>query len=209
MEKTKLCCRCGIVKSIEKFYFRKDRGTHWGHCKSCHKLSDKQYRTKNIIAHRERAKNYYYQNREQVIARNKKWSRDNQKRVSRNKSKWRKNKCESSLFYKTCHSIFNGIWYSLKSKDRQHKSNRKWEVLVGYSIHALVAHMEPLFHEGMTWDNHGEWEFDHIIPIAHFLKDEDMSKIKECWALSNLRPIWALENQQKGGKHYECGNPIL
>lgn len=35
-------------------------------------------------------------------------------------------------------------------------------------------HIENLFLEGMSWDNHGEWHIDHIIPVSRF--DESMCK---------------------------------
>jgi hypothetical protein len=47
----------------------------------------------------------------------------------------------------------------------------------------------------MTWDNYGEWHIDHIIPISafNFNSPEDFD-FKRCWALKNLRPIWAHDN---------------
>ena len=51
----------------------------------------------------------------------------------------------------------------------------------------------------MSWDNYGQWEIDHRIPISSFdLTNE--AEIKECWALSNLQPIWKIENRLKSNK---------
>lgn len=66
---------------------------------------------------------------------------------------------------------------------------------IGYSIDQLTAHLESLFHEGMTWDlfNASEIHIDHIIPKRIFDHTVDQ-EIKDCWSLENLRPMWRLEN---------------
>ena len=52
----------------------------------------------------------------------------------------------------------------------------------------------------MDWNNYGRvWEIDHKKPIASFninsYEDEDF---KECWSLSNLRPLSSHENRSRG-----------
>ena len=71
-----------------------------------------------------------------------------------------------------------------------------------YDANALKMHIERQFCEGMTWENYGkEWHIDHILPISSFKcrgdKDEEFNA---CWALSNLRPLWAFDNMSKGAK---------
>lgn len=73
------------------------------------------------------------------------------------------------------------------------------EDLLGYTRDDLVQHMESLFHDGMSWDNHGEWHIDHITPISHFLKEgKDAPHVVH--ALENLQPLWAFDNLSKGAK---------
>ena len=80
---------------------------------------------------------------------------------------------------------------------RQAKS-ASWQVLVGYSVAELRAHLESQFDVRMTWANYGAyWHVDHIIPVAKFCLPE---QIRECWALSTLRPLEARENQRKGAR---------
>ena len=65
----------------------------------------------------------------------------------------------------------------------------------------LYAHIESLFTDGMSWDNMSEWHIDHIRPLASFnFTSEDCDDFKECWALSNLQPLWASDNSKKGAK---------
>lgn len=76
---------------------------------------------------------------------------------------------------------------------------KKCKDIVGYTGEELKKHIENLFREGMTWQNHGRWHIDHIIPKRSFdYTSIDDPKVKECWSLSNLKPIWAEENLKKG-----------
>ena len=53
----------------------------------------------------------------------------------------------------------------------------------------------------MGWHNMGEWHIDHIVPVSSFtITSADDADFKACWALTNLRPMWADENRSKGDK---------
>jgi len=70
--------------------------------------------------------------------------------------------------------------------------------ILGYSPMDLKCYLESLFTIGMTWDNHGEWHIDHIIPVTSFDIDTHPSIIN---ALSNLQPLWAIDNLKKSNKY--------
>lgn len=81
------------------------------------------------------------------------------------------------------------------------KAGRAWESIVGYTLSDLMLHLEAQFLPGMTWDNRGEWHIDHRTPKASFTYSDDADpQFKACWALSNLRPLWAFDNHSKGSK---------
>lgn len=67
-----------------------------------------------------------------------------------------------------------------------------------YSFQDLVVYIESKFKPGMTWENHGEWHLDHKIPDSWFIYSsvEDQG-FKDSWALSNLQPLWAIDNLKK------------
>lgn len=72
---------------------------------------------------------------------------------------------------------------------------------IGYSSEQLALHIERQFLPGMTWENRREWHIDHIMPIKSFSYESfECQGFQACWALSNLRPIWALDNLRKGIK---------
>jgi len=75
----------------------------------------------------------------------------------------------------------------------------RFKRIVGYEMSELKQHLERQFTKGMSWDNYGEWHIDHIIPKSSFDPDNP-EEIKACWALPNLRPLWAKQNISKGAK---------
>lgn len=79
----------------------------------------------------------------------------------------------------------------------------RWEKLVGYSVDELRRHIERQFTDGMSWAafGRGEIHIDHIRPVASFdfISVEDEA-FRECFALTNLRPLFALDNLRKGAK---------
>lgn len=82
------------------------------------------------------------------------------------------------------------------------KGGRSWEALVGYTLDDLMAHLESLFVDGMSWENRSEWHIDHIIPksIFNYTSPEHID-FKRCWSLGNLQPLWAGDNVRKGAKY--------
>lgn len=87
---------------------------------------------------------------------------------------------------------------------RKNKGGRSWKTMVPYTWEELKAHLESQFQPGMSWGNHGEWHIDHIRPRASFAyTSPECPDFKECWALSNLQPLWANDNIRKSAKILE------
>jgi hypothetical protein len=84
---------------------------------------------------------------------------------------------------------------SLKRKGYTKNSNTC--KILGISWEEFKPYFESLFQEGMTWDNYGEWEIDHIVPISSGKTEEDV--IKLCH-YKNLQPLWKEDNRKKGNK---------
>jgi hypothetical protein len=71
---------------------------------------------------------------------------------------------------------------------------------LGCSLEELKKHIESKFKPGMTWDNYGSWEVDHIKPMSLF----DLSKTEDQLAVNhytNLQPMWATDNRKKSNKY--------
>jgi hypothetical protein len=70
---------------------------------------------------------------------------------------------------------------------------------LGCSGQQLVAYIEQRFEQGMSWDNYGEWELDHVRACKNF----DLTKLegqRQCFHFSNLQPLWRTENCSKDSR---------
>jgi hypothetical protein len=84
------------------------------------------------------------------------------------------------------------------------KGWRSWQSLVGYTLSDLVKHLESKFTGGMSWElfRAGKIHIDHKIPKSKFqFSSASDPGFRSCWALSNLQPMWAIENLSKHDKY--------
>lgn len=76
-------------------------------------------------------------------------------------------------------------------------ASRLWDLL-GYDAATLRRHLERQFTKGMTWEIFlaGQIHIDHIRPKSLFALDT-VEDVRACYCLSNLRPLWAVDNIRK------------
>ena len=60
-----------------------------------------------------------------------------------------------------------------------------------------MSYIENQFKEGMSFDNHGEWELDHKIPVSSANSEDEIIKLNH---YTNFQPLWKLENRLKSDK---------
>lgn len=129
------------------------------------------------------------------------YKKNKRKRNQTRMRSWKK-QFETDPKFRLNNSIKSYIHHSLKNKGGK-KGNRKWEILVGYSLGDLVKHLENKFDENMNWNNYGSyWSIDHKKPksLFNYTCPED-PEFKECWALSNLQPMEKITNLKKSNKY--------
>ena len=83
--------------------------------------------------------------------------------------------------------------------DQQLKFKFSYSKLIGCSIGEFDEYIKSKFKEGMSIDNYGEWELDHIYPVSKF----DFTKEDEffrCFNYKNIQPLWKTENRKKYNK---------
>lgn len=91
--------------------------------------------------------------------------------------------------------------HSLSTRGLSKNKTSVFQIL-GYNVETLMKHLESKFEPGMSWENRGEWEIDHVIPDSWFnYSSMEDQLFKDCWALSNLQPMWKLENISKGARY--------
>ena len=70
--------------------------------------------------------------------------------------------------------------------------------IVGCSHTVFLQWLESQFSPGMTWENYGEWQVDHVMPCSAY-ELHQAAEVRRCFHYSNLQPLWAKENRAKGG----------
>jgi len=91
-----------------------------------------------------------------------------------------------------------GLWRSVLKMSIWRMNGKKEGYtidLLGYSALEFKEHIETLFTDGMSWDNHGEWHVDHIKNVIEFSEDTPPNIVN---ALSNLRPMWSTTREING-----------
>jgi len=152
-------------------------------------------------------KQWTAKNRSVLNAKAAQWRIANPEKAKESCRKWRlKNKEERAAYLRekrrTC--WFTKISGRVRSRLNEAlraamaRKTSSTTILLGCSIPELKAHLESQFREGMTWDNHGKWHIDHIIPCSSFNLVDPAEQLK-CFNYTNLQPLWAHENLRKSG----------
>lgn len=227
----KICSKCKNSKNFSDFgNWKYSKDGLRNYCKDCSRNEGKKYREKNKDKIKEKSKKYYYENHDKIKVYLKSDSRKKSKREYYDRNKGKVKEKSSKYYYDNIEKVSNrnkeyrktdkykksrSVYIKNWSKSNKHiitwrqllyralsyigknKENKTIKYLK-YSAIDLKIHIENLFEEGMNWENHGEWHIDHIKPISSFDIDSEPSEIN---ALSNLRPLWALDNLSKGSKY--------
>ena len=209
----KHCNKCNTTKPLDDFYL--DRSSPDGktsHCKACKIEYARRYRENNLEACRKREREYsakhsddrkrkveefYKKNPEkkreyqirhlskpEVKEARKKWARDYSKRKRR--------ECEIYRLRLICRSRL----HIALARMGERKTSKTFKT-IGCSPNFLARYLESQFEPGMTWENHGEWHIDHIVPLCNAKTKEDVLKLSH---YTNLQPKWAKDNWSKGGR---------
>lgn len=153
------------------------------------------WRAKNRDKLAAKWREYAAANREKVHASTKQWKDKNRPAMARYAIK----RYITNLPTKLSCVLRSRLCNAIKNDQKAGSAVRD----LGCTIDELKAHIEAQFIDGMTWDNWGHtgdvWHLDHIIPLSSFnLTDRDQF-LAACH-YTNLQPLWAKENLQKGAR---------
>jgi hypothetical protein len=203
----KTCARCKILKSCEDFYKnKKSKDGLSSYCSSCCKAAvvastrkhaghnDEAVRQRRRDAYREKyrhkARLRYHQKREELIEYQMQWYVDNKVSVKQYRGRF------YAVVANRVHRNAQNRYVSV-SAQKLGRTLVPFAILLGCNKTQLFSHLVSLFKEGMTGDNYGEWEIDHIRPICSF-DLTDMEQMKQCFHYTNMQPLWRVDNQSKG-----------
>tara|TARA_R110000751_G_scaffold307640_1_gene430294 strand:+ start:135 stop:1178 length:1044 start_codon:yes stop_codon:yes gene_type:complete len=129
------------------------------------------------------------------------WRLNNPDRVRQNQRRRSKERYAEDPNYILAMRIRPAIRYALLRASVAGSATRTLRESLGYSVDELRKHIERQFKRGMSWENYGKWHIDHIIALSCFdFTSTDDPAFRAAWALSNLRPLWAKDNQAKSAK---------
>ena len=212
----KKCSKCKEEKELSEFHKSKVAKDGLQYCcKKCvsdynekhkekYKEYQKGYRKNNKEYNKEYKKEYYIKNKEEFLKRSKEWQKNNKEFLKEYNAKYskenrdyltkqNKQKRNTDSIYKLKGTLRSRTYVAFK-RSRWNK-NSATEKMLGCNYETAHKHLERQFTKGMSWDNHGKWHIDHIIPLSSAKTEEDL--INLCH-YTNLQPLWAEDNLSKG-----------
>lgn len=73
---------------------------------------------------------------------------------------------------------------------------------LGCDIQTFRAHIESTFEPRMSWENYGEWQIDHIIPIKYpgVNGPPSLEEVAARLHYTNTQALWKRDNIAKGNR---------
>jgi hypothetical protein len=197
----KKCPKCHelLALTTDNYYTCPTNGNGFrARCKPCEAITSKERgRTPSPNA-KNNSRKWYDAHKDVQRARAKKWAADNPEKRSKSR-KLEEEKAKANPRRMLHKRMNRRIRHALKAPKRR----RSWCKILGYSAAELKQCIERQFTRGMTWEKFlkGEIHIDHIRPVASFtFSNMDDEGFKECFAMTNLRPLWSADNHSKSGK---------
>jgi hypothetical protein len=148
---------------------------------------------------RERNKRYYGANKERIKVNVLAYQRANGDARNTYKSKWSSRRAKTDPEFAMLLVMRKFVARMMERIKAKREQSERTTELLGYTPAEFVAHIEPMFVPGMTWQNHGEWHVDHIRPLSTFdLTEPEQRRLAN--SLQNLQPLWATDNYRKSDK---------
>ena len=180
-------------------------------CKFCNleykaKTSRSKYCSKSckdahwFILNKEHKRQYYINNIEQIKAREKQYSligaraKKNQKWYASSGIAYYANK-RKDMNYRLIKNLRTRLWKALNKNWKQGSTVRD----LGCTILEFKLYLESKFQQGMTWDNYGKWELDHVMPLSKF-DLTDKQQFLTAVHFTNIQPLWRTDNLKKSNK---------
>jgi len=216
----KICTKCKENKPLAEYHkFKRGKNGRTSRCKVCFKIyyqnnadkilarrkkdyhcnfdkyskRAKKYRKKYADKRRAYNKEYQEHNRDKIRAQKKIYMQRPEVKERYNKRQRQRRGCDVN--FRLRQNLSQRLYYALKGKTKSKKTLE----LLGCSVEQLKRHLEKQFKPGMTWENKGKWDVDHILPCASFDLSDPYQQ-KQCFHYSNLQPLWSSDNRSKGDK---------
>lgn len=148
-------------------------------------------------------KKYYQSNKEKFSENSKRYQKANKEKISEYQKQYRKankGKRRNYIREKKKNDPLFKLSTVLRARTNEafkrkcYSKNTKTHEMLGTDWGTVKSHIENQFTEGMTWNNHGEWHIDHIVPLSLANCEVELEAL--CY-YENLQPLWAEDNFKK------------
>jgi len=190
MEK-KICSKCRIEKEICEFHKGNDKNGYQYKCKEC----KKEYAILNVNKENNRKALWLKNNPNKRKESKQKYYINNADKEKFRNNQYSQNRKKTDIIYKLSCIMRSRLVEFIKIQNIT-KKNKTFNY-VGCTPQFLKEYLESQFVNGMSWDNHGDWHIDHIIPLSLSKTEEELYKL--CF-YKNLQPLWAEDNLRKSNK---------
>lgn len=197
---------CSACKK-EKYFvdFHKDKTKKDGYCNQC-KICKINYLNIYYKENREKVneknRQYNKKNKEYFKIRYKKnieyykqYKQENKEKIREQKREYSKKRRQTDILFKLTHNIRNLIYQSIKNNGYTKRS--KTFKILGCNYEEFKLYIERQFKDGMSWENSGQWHYDHIYPVSLAKDEEELIRLNH---YTNFQPLWAEDNLRKGNK---------
>jgi len=206
----KICTKCGEEKELYLFpknTIKKDGYSFW--CKECKKqyylnnkeeilIKQKKYRDENKEKVKESSKKYRTNNFEKIKKEKKIYYQKNKEKIRERHRNYMRKRRKTDKMFKLKDNIRSLIKNSFLYSKNWGKTSKTQKIL-GCSFEELKRHLESQFQKGMTWDNYGRNGW-HIDHIYPVSRARDEQHLLELNHYTNLQPLWAKDNLSKGNR---------
>lgn len=197
----------GLLEAIPFYFDDSDKAAY-----QTQKTYQQEYRLQHRVAINQYSKQYYLDHRTTVLTQNKEWGKLHKHEKARTarcryhlnletsreiaRESRRKRKLRDPIF-KLTDNLRSRLNSALKTKNW--KKNTHFSAYIGCTLLELQIYIQNQFQPGMTWTNHTRngWHVDHIVPLASASAPRELYRLCH---YTNLQPLWALDNLQKGKK---------
>lgn len=183
----KKCSNCKNILNISNFTLHSSRSDGYSsNCKQCISEKSSKYYNINKEIIKQKRNNYYHS----IIKTTKKEEYNEKVKI------YQRNRLKTDVLFRLKRNLRNRLYYALLNKNW--KKNTNFSQYIGLqNQEELKSYLSGKFLPGMTWENYGKWEIDHIIPLSTAETKEELYKLCH---YTNLQPLWEPDNISKSNK---------
>lgn len=157
--------------------------------------ADKEKRKANLEQYKKKERATYTRHAEKKSAYQRAFYQRNKERLSKYKAEYDRKRYKTDALFALARTVRRRM--SLAIQRAGYIKSQKTEEMLGCTLSYMKDHLEKQFTSGMNWENRGKWHVDHIIPLSSAKTEDEL--IGLCH-FTNLRPLWAEENLKKGAR---------